>query len=96
MQVLQYNVTIFLLVEHLFYKNLVRGGAIVGKSVQNRSRQARWDSANLFTVSTHIPRREVAEWRMACAVDGRAPYAVLRDFVRQFVRDTLGPPPSMA
>lgn len=58
-----------------------------------RERQARWDKANLVTVSTHLRLDEAADWRHACFVAGRSPYAVLQDMVRTFVRDILGGPP---
>lgn len=58
-----------------------------------RARQARWDRENLVTISTHIRRDLLQDWKMACLLEGRSPYAVLRDFVLQFIDDHLGGPP---
>lgn len=59
-----------------------------------RERQARWDAENLVTISTHIRRDLLQDWKHACFVAGAAPYAVLRDFVLRFIEDHLGGPPA--
>lgn len=62
-----------------------------------RDRQARWDAENLVTVSTHIRRDLLQDWKHACLVAGAAPYTILRDFVLRFIDDHLGgPPPALA
>ena len=66
------------------------------KSGFPRERQARWDSRNLVTVSTHLRPADLQDFKQACLVAGRSAYSVLQESIRAFVRDNLGPPLSPA
>ena len=53
---------------------------------QTRGRQSKWDRRNLRTVSTHVTTREAEALRRICGRRGTTPYALLRRFVRQVIR----------
>lgn len=51
-----------------------------------RSRQGRWDKRYLVTVSTHLTRREYEILQGCCAALGTKPYAIIRDYLREYIR----------
>lgn len=51
-----------------------------------RDRQGRWDKRYLVTVSTHLTRREYDVLMGVCAALGTKPYAIVRDYLREYCR----------
>lgn len=74
------------------------GGVIdpQGLSVQVRSSapkreggervSVKWDSRNLRTISTHLRKDEAEELRRICAAQHMTPYAMLREYLRDYIR----------
>lgn len=81
------------LFEHLFYHKIpvtmvrltVQGGETVEERFM-RTRQAKWDAANLATAATKLDRDEYGEFRAMCAAEGVTPYAVIGQLVRGWMR----------
>ena len=46
----------------------------------------KWDSRNLRTVSTHLRTDEAEELRRICAAQHVTPYMMVREFLRDYIR----------
>lgn len=58
-----------------------------GKGKMERKRQAKWDAANLRTVSTKVSVAEAERLHAACAAAGVSLYDLLRRLCREWLAD---------
>ena len=46
----------------------------------------KWDSRNLRTISTHLRSDEAEELRRICSTQHVTPYAMVREYLRDYIR----------
>lgn len=46
----------------------------------------KWDSRNLRTISTHLRTDEAEELRRICAAQHVTPYAMIREYLRDYIK----------